>query len=57
MMSFDKTLLGILTCPQCKGKLTLAPEENGLVCPTCKLEYPIRDDVPVMLADEAAPTK
>ena len=35
-MSFDKELLEILACPQCKGELTLTPEEDGLVCPACK---------------------
>jgi uncharacterized protein YbaR (Trm112 family) len=56
-MGFDKELLEILACPQCKGKLTLAPEEDGLVCLACKLKYPIRDNFPVMLADEAEPTQ
>jgi hypothetical protein len=56
-MSFDKELLKILACPQCKGELTLTPEENGLVCQACKLKYPIQDDVPVMLADEAEPVE
>ena len=56
-MSFNKELLGILICPQCKGQLTLTSEENGLVCPACKLKYPVRDDVPVMLVDEAKPVK
>jgi uncharacterized protein len=54
-MNIDKDLLEILACPQCKGELTLTPEENGLICRACKLKYPIRDDVPVMLADEAEP--
>jgi len=54
-MGFDKELLEILACPQCKGKLTL--EEDGLVCQACKLKYPIRDDVPVMLSDEAEPVE
>ena len=54
-MSFNKELLEILACPQCKGELTLTPEENGLVCRACKLKYPIRDDVPVMMVDEAEP--
>ena len=54
-MSFNKELLEILACPQCKGELSLTSEEDGLVCKTCKLKYPIRDEVPVMLADEAEP--
>jgi uncharacterized protein len=56
-MSIDKDLLEILACPQCKGELTLTPEEGGLICRACKLKYPIRDDVPVMLADEAEPVE
>jgi len=54
-MSIDKELLDILACPQCKGELTLTPEEDGLVCATCKLKYPIRDNIPVMLVEEAEP--
>jgi len=56
-MSFNKELLEILACPKCKGELSLTTEENGLVCQACKLKYPIRDDVPVMLADEAEPVE
>ena len=54
-MSFDRELLAILACPQCQGELTLTPEEDGRVCEACKVKYPIRDGVPVMLADEAEP--
>ena len=54
-MNLDKELLDILACPQCQGDLTLTPEEDGLVCEACKVKYPIRDGVPVMLADEAEP--
>jgi uncharacterized protein YbaR (Trm112 family) len=49
----NKELLDILACPQCKGELTLTAENDGLICPTCKLRYEIRDDVPIMLIDEA----
>ncbi len=56
-MSLDKELLDILACPQCKGELTLTPEEDGLVCQACKVKYPIRDGVPVMLAEEAEPVE
>ena len=52
-MPINKELLEILACPECKGELTLAAEENGLDCPACKLRYPIKDDIPVMLIDEA----
>ena len=54
-MSFNKELLEILACPQCRGELSLTPKEDGLTCQTCKLKFPIRDDVPVMLVDEAEP--
>lgn len=54
-MSFDKELLEILACPKCQEGLTLTPEEDGLVCETCKLKYPVRDGVPVLLINEAEP--
>jgi len=54
-MGIDKELLGILVCPKCKGDLTLAEEEGGLDCKACKLKYPIKDDIPIMLIDEALP--
>jgi len=50
-----KELLDILACPQCKGPVELTPEENGLVCRTCRLRYEIRDGIPIMLIDEAKP--
>lgn len=49
----DQELLDILVCPQCKGKVHYNEERDGLVCDACKLKYPIRDDIPVMLIDEA----
>lgn len=49
----DQKLLAILVCPICKGELKYRKEEAELVCRADKLAYPIRDDVPVMLADEA----
>src|ERR671937_444058 len=53
VMAISKELLEILACPQCKGEVTLTQDESGLVCRTCKLLYPIRDDIPIMLIDEA----
>ncbi|MBC8318942.1 MAG: Trm112 family protein [Desulfobulbaceae bacterium] len=50
-----KELLDILACPQCKGPVTLTEKEDGLVCETCKLIYEIKDDIPIMLIDEAKP--
>lgn len=54
-MALSKDLLDILACPQCKGDLRLTDAGDGLVCPACRLVYPIRDDIPVMLVDEAQP--
>jgi uncharacterized protein YbaR (Trm112 family) len=52
-MAIKKELLEILACPKCKGELVLTDEEDGLICHVCKLRYPVRDDIPVMLIDEA----
>lgn len=48
-----KELLDILACPKCKGDVKLNDTKNGLVCDHCKLLYEIRDDIPIMLVDEA----
>ena len=51
----DKELLEILACPKCKSEVKL--EGDRIVCtnPQCGLRYPVRDDIPVMLIDEAEP--
>jgi hypothetical protein len=49
----DKALMEILACPKCKGDIHYNDSKNALVCDICQLEYPIRDDIPVMLIDEA----
>jgi len=49
----SKDLLDILACPQCKGPVKLTEAGDGLVCEKCRLLYAIRDDIPVMLIDEA----
>ena len=49
----DARLLDILVCPICKGQLDYRKSEKELVCKPCKLAFPIRDDIPVMLVDEA----
>ena len=49
----DKTLLEILACPSCKNTLTYNKAQQELTCPACRLAYPIRDDIPVMLTEEA----
>lgn len=49
----NATLLEILACPICKGKLDYRREADELVCRADRLAYPVRDDVPVMLVEEA----
>jgi uncharacterized protein YbaR (Trm112 family) len=52
-MAISKDLLEILACPQCKGDVVLNEAGDGLICNTCKLLYEIKDDIPIMLIDEA----
>jgi uncharacterized protein YbaR (Trm112 family) len=49
----DTRLLEILVCPVCKADLDYRKTAQELVCKPCKVAYPIRDDIPVMLIDEA----
>jgi uncharacterized protein YbaR (Trm112 family) len=49
----DKRLLDILVCPLCKGPLKYDKARSELICKADRLAYPIRDDIPVMLEDEA----
>jgi len=52
----DEKLLEILACPKCKGDLEYRTEpEEVLVCGSCRLVYEVRDDIPIMLIDEARP--
>lgn len=51
----DVRLLEILVCPVCKGPLENRTAVAELVCKGCKLAYPVKDDIPVMLEDEARP--
>jgi uncharacterized protein len=52
-MGIDKDLLEILACPKCKGDIRLEEKQNGLICDACGVLYPIKDDIPIMLIDEA----
>jgi uncharacterized protein YbaR (Trm112 family) len=52
-MALDPILLEILACPECKGDVKLTADEQGLKCVKCHRVYPIKDDIPVMLVDEA----
>jgi uncharacterized protein YbaR (Trm112 family) len=52
-MPVDQALLDILVCPVCKTPVRLVKDATGLRCDTCRRTYPIKDDIPVMLIDEA----
>jgi uncharacterized protein YbaR (Trm112 family) len=54
-MTVPQALLDILVCPKCKGDLDYRKEEPSLVCQSCKLRYPVRDGIPIMLIAEATP--
>ena len=52
-MAIPKELLDILVCPVCKTPVKITADKAGLKCETCKRVYPVRDDIPVMLPEEA----
>ncbi|MBN1663363.1 MAG: Trm112 family protein [Deltaproteobacteria bacterium] len=52
-MTISENLLDILACPQCKGAIYLNKTNDGLICDKCRLLYEIKDDIPIMLIDEA----
>jgi hypothetical protein len=52
-MAIAKELLDILVCPLCKAPVKLTPDGQGLKCVQCRRVYPIKEDIPVMLIDEA----
>ncbi|MBW1776074.1 MAG: Trm112 family protein [Deltaproteobacteria bacterium] len=54
-MAISQELLDILACPKCKGEIRLNETQDGLICDRCKLLYEIKDDIPIMLIDEARP--
>lgn len=54
-MAIDQQLLEILVCPKCKGDIHLTEQQDGLVCDACRLLYEIREDIPIMLIEEAKP--
>ncbi|MDC0335995.1 Trm112 family protein [Pseudodesulfovibrio sp.] len=56
-MALKKELIDILACPQCKGKLIVQPAEDGLACAKCAVVYPVKDEIPIMLVDQAIPVK
>lgn len=52
-MPIDPRLLDMLACPVCKVKVIATADGNGLKCERCLRIYPIRDEIPIMLVDEA----
>ena len=52
-MAISQELLEILACPKCKGNIHLNEAQDGLICDNCRLLYEIKDDIPIMLIDEA----
>jgi len=56
-MSISQELLEILACPQCKNDVKLNDSGDGLICDKCRLVYEIREDIPIMLVDEATKLK
>ncbi len=52
-MSLAPQLLKILVCPKCKGDLEYREQDQVLACGACRLRYPVRDDIPIMLIDDA----
>lgn len=55
-MPIDKELFNILACPKCRGDVRLDELQKGLICDNCKLLYRIKDNIPVMLIEEAEKT-
>ena len=52
-MNLDPSLLEILACPNCRADLRVDDAASELVCTGCGYAYPVRDDIPVLLVDEA----
>jgi uncharacterized protein YbaR (Trm112 family) len=52
-MALSPELLRILACPKCKGDLEYREKESVLICQHCRLKFAVRDDIPIMLLDEA----
>lgn len=54
-MPLDPELLSLLVCPQCRGPVTQSPDQAWLICHECRVRYEVRDDIPIMLPEKAAP--
>lgn len=51
----DETLLALLACPKCRGSLAPTDKNQGLACDVCAVVYPVQDNIPVLLIEEAVP--
>ncbi len=49
----SERLLGVICCPVCKGELELSADNLWLICKNCGLMYPVKDDIPVLIPEEA----
>ncbi len=56
-MPISQELLEILACPKCKGDIYLNEDKDGLICEKCLLIYEIKDNIPIMLIEEAKPLR
>ncbi len=56
-MALSPQLLEILICPRCRGKVSYEPSKEGILCSKCELLFPVQNDIPVMLEDEAFPVR
>ncbi|GAB5045693.1 Trm112 family protein [Thermodesulfovibrio sp. TK110] len=56
-MAIDKELLEIIVCPKCKGDLVYEEDKERLVCKNCSVYYPVKEDIPILLIEEAIPVK
>lgn len=54
-MPLQKELLEIIVCPKCKGDLIYDKEKERLICKNCSVYYPIKEDIPILLIEEALP--
>jgi uncharacterized protein YbaR (Trm112 family) len=52
-MAINPELLDILVCPKCKGQIYMDESQNNIICDNCRLRYEIRDDIPIMLIEQA----
>jgi uncharacterized protein YbaR (Trm112 family) len=54
-MPLDAKLLQIIACPKCKGRLEVRPDEGALLCLACRLVYPVVDEIPDLIIEDALP--